>query len=155
MVGRDLEHRYPDHTPHIGEEILRVENWTAYHPQDSSRVIVDDVSINVRRGEIVGIAGLMGAGRTEFAMSLFGKSYGTRISGKVFKHGKEIHTRTVSEAIEQRHRLRDRGPQDVRPQPDRGHQAQHLDGRAGQARARRPRRRQRGVQGRRTSTARA
>ena len=100
MVGRDLEHRYPDHTPHIGEEILRVENWTAYHPQDSTRVIVDDVSINVRRGEIVGIAGLMGAGRTEFAMSLFGKSYGTRISGKVFKHGKEIHTRTVSEAID-------------------------------------------------------
>ena len=41
MVGRDLEHRYPDHTPHIGEEILRVENWTAHHPQDTSRVVVD------------------------------------------------------------------------------------------------------------------
>ena len=99
MVGRDLEHRYPDHTPSIGEEILRVEDWTAYHPQDSTRVMVDGVNITVNRGEIVGIAGLMGAGRTEFAMSLFGRSYGSRISGRVFLHGKEIKTRTVSEAI--------------------------------------------------------
>ncbi|GGK90596.1 xylose ABC transporter ATP-binding protein [Salinibacterium xinjiangense] len=99
MVGRDLEHRYPDHTPHIGEEILRVENWTAHHPQDPTRVMVDNVNLNVHRGEIVGIAGLMGAGRTEFAMSLFGRSYGSRITGKVFKSGQEIQTRTVSEAI--------------------------------------------------------
>jgi len=100
MVGRDLEHRYPDHTPHIGEEILRVENWTAHHPQDPTRVMVDNVNLNVRRGEIVGIAGLMGAGRTEFAMSLFGRTYGSRISGKVFKNGQEISTRSVSEAID-------------------------------------------------------
>jgi putative multiple sugar transport system ATP-binding protein len=99
MVGRDLEHRYPDHTPHIGDEILRVENWTAHHPQDPTRVMVDNVNLNVRRGEIVGIAGLMGAGRTEFAMSLFGRSYGSRITGKVFKNGEEIQTRTVFEAI--------------------------------------------------------
>lgn len=99
MVGRDLEHRYPDHEPQLGEELLRVENWTAHHPQDPTRVVVDDVSVTVRAGEIVGIAGLMGAGRTEFAMSLFGHSYGTRISGKVFMRGKEIRTRTVSEAI--------------------------------------------------------
>jgi putative multiple sugar transport system ATP-binding protein len=99
MVGRDLEHRYPDHTPHIGEEILRVEDWTAHHPQDPNRVMVDNVNLNVRRGEIVGIAGLMGAGRTEFAMSLFGRSYGSKISGRVFKNGTEIKTRTVSEAI--------------------------------------------------------
>jgi len=99
MVGRDLEHRYPDHTPHIGEEVLRVENWTAHHPQDPTRVMVDNVNLNVRAGEIVGLAGLMGAGRTEFAMSLFGRSYGSRISGKVFKNGKEIRVRDVSEAI--------------------------------------------------------
>ncbi|ONI64218.1 ABC transporter ATP-binding protein [Leifsonia sp. ALI-44-B] len=99
MVGRDLEHRYPDHTPSIGEEILRVEDWTAHHPQDPTRVVVDAVNLNVKAGEIVGIAGLMGAGRTEFAMSLFGQSYGTRITGKVFKRGQEIKTRTVSEAI--------------------------------------------------------
>jgi putative multiple sugar transport system ATP-binding protein len=99
MVGRDLEHRYPDHEPHIGEELLRVEDWTAHHPQDPNRVVVDNVSITVNAGEIVGIAGLMGAGRTEFAMSLFGHSYGTRISGKVFMRGKEVKTRSVSEAI--------------------------------------------------------
>jgi len=100
MVGRDLEHRYPDHTPNLGDELLRVEDWTAHHPQDSSRVVVDNVNLNVRAGEIVGIAGLMGAGRTEFAMSLFGQTYGSRISGKVFLRGKEIKTRTVSEAID-------------------------------------------------------
>ncbi|RZS68438.1 monosaccharide ABC transporter ATP-binding protein (CUT2 family) [Agromyces ramosus] len=101
MVGRDLEHRYPDHTPHIGEELLRVEDWTAHHPQDTSRVMVDNVNLHVRAGEIVGIAGLMGAGRTEFAMSLFGQSYGSKITGKVFLRGKEIKTRTVAEAIDQ------------------------------------------------------
>ena len=100
MVGRDLEHRYPDHTPNIGEELLRVEDWTAHHPQDTSRVMVDNVNMNVRAGEIVGIAGLMGAGRTEFAMSLFGQSYGSKITGKVFLRGKEIKTRTVAEAID-------------------------------------------------------
>lgn len=100
MVGRDLEHRYPEHTPNLGEEILRVEEWTAHHPQDANRVMVDRVNLNVRRGEIVGIAGLMGAGRTEFAMSLFGRSYGTKISGRVFKNGEEIQTRTVWEAID-------------------------------------------------------
>jgi putative multiple sugar transport system ATP-binding protein len=99
MVGRDLEHRYPDHTPHIGEELLRVEHWTAHHPQDTSRVMVDDVSITVNAGEIVGIAGLMGAGRTEFAMSLFGRSYGSRITGTAYLRGKEIDTKTVSSAI--------------------------------------------------------
>ncbi len=100
MVGRDLEHRYPDHTPDIGEELLRVEDWTAHHPQDTSRVMVDSVNLNVRAGEIVGIAGLMGAGRTEFAMSLFGQTYGSKISGRVFLRGKEIRTRTVAEAID-------------------------------------------------------
>ena len=100
MVGRDLEHRYPDHEPQIGEELLRVEDWTAHHPQDPSRVMVDKVSLTVRAGEIVGIAGLMGAGRTEFAMSLFGQSYGSRISGRVFMRGKPVKTRSVAEAIE-------------------------------------------------------
>jgi putative multiple sugar transport system ATP-binding protein len=99
MVGREMDNRYPARKADIGEEILRVENWTAYHPIDSSRLVVDNVSMNVRKGEIVGLAGIMGAGRTEFARSLFGHSYGTNISGKVYKNGKEISVRTISEAI--------------------------------------------------------
>jgi putative multiple sugar transport system ATP-binding protein len=99
MVGREMDNRYPVRNPEIGDEILRVENWTAYHPIDNTRLVVDDVSVNVRKGEIVGLAGIMGAGRTEFARSLFGHSYGTNISGKVYKNGKEISVRTISEAI--------------------------------------------------------
>ena len=100
MVGRDLESRFPEHSPTIGDELLRIENWTVYHPLDHSRAVVKEANLHVRAGEIVGIAGLMGAGRTELAMSVFGRSYGYNISGKVFKSGKEIDTRTVSAAIE-------------------------------------------------------
>ena len=99
MVGRDLEHRYPEHEPTLGAEVLRVEDWTVYHPTEPGRVVVDKANLTVRAGEIVGIAGLMGAGRTELAMSIFGRSYGSRATGKVFLHGKEISTKTVSEAI--------------------------------------------------------
>lgn len=100
MVGRSMDNRYPIRQPEIGEEVLRVENWTAYHPIDSHRLIVDNISMHVRSGEIVGLAGIMGAGRTEFARSLFGQSYGTNISGKVFKNGQEIKVRTIREAID-------------------------------------------------------
>lgn len=99
MVGRDLEHRYPERTPEIGEVALAVEDWTVHHPIDHQRKVVDNVSINVRRGEIVGIAGLMGAGRTELAMSVFGRSYGRCTGGRVLMNGEEIRTRTVPEAI--------------------------------------------------------
>ena len=100
MVGREMANRYPSRVAEIGEEIFRVENWNAYHPLDSDRKVVDDVSISVRKGEIVGLAGIMGAGRTEFARSLFGQSYGTRISGKAFMGGKEIDVSTVQKAID-------------------------------------------------------
>ena len=99
MVGRDLDHMFPPREPDIGEEMLRVENWSVHHPVDTHRLVVDDASFTVRAGEIVGFAGLMGAGRTELAMSIFGRSYGTGISGKVFKRGEQISVRTVSEAI--------------------------------------------------------
>jgi len=99
MVGRDLEHRYPERTPAIGDEVLRVENWTVHHPTQSERVVIDSASFNVRAGEVVGIAGLMGAGRTELAMSIFGRSYGRGITGRIYKNGKEISVRDVDSAI--------------------------------------------------------
>ncbi|MFJ5528796.1 multiple monosaccharide ABC transporter ATP-binding protein [Streptomyces sp. NPDC093261] len=105
MVGRDLDHRFPERTAYEGEEkdgapALEIRNWTVHHPLDQQRKVVDDVSITVRRGEIVGIAGLMGAGRTELAMSVFGRSYGRHAGGTVLKDGREIRTRTVAEAVE-------------------------------------------------------
>ncbi len=99
MVGRDLEHRYPERTPNIGEEVFRVENWSVYHPTQQDRIVVDNASFYVRAGEVVGLAGLMGAGRTELAMSLFGRAYGRGHSGRIFKNGKELHLRNVSDAI--------------------------------------------------------
>ncbi len=100
MVGREMENRYPQHTATIGEEIMRVENGTAYHPEETSRVVVDNVNIKVHRGEIVGLAGIMGAGRTELARSIFGHSWGSRISGKVFINGKEAKVSTIRDAID-------------------------------------------------------
>ncbi|TRW44431.1 multiple monosaccharide ABC transporter ATP-binding protein [Georgenia yuyongxinii] len=100
MVGRDLTSRYPEHESHVGEEVFRLEDWTVLHPTQADRVVVDNASLNVRAGEIVGIAGLMGAGRTELAMSVFGRTYGRVTSGQVFMHGKEVKTRTVREAID-------------------------------------------------------
>jgi putative multiple sugar transport system ATP-binding protein len=99
MVGRTLENRFPDRTADIGEVFFEVKNWTVQHPLTAERLVVKNSSFVVRRGEVVGFAGLMGAGRTELAMSLFGRSYGTFISGQVFKDGKEIQLRNVTEAI--------------------------------------------------------
>ena len=100
MVGREMENRYPAHTPTLGEEVFRVENWTVHHPEDKARVVVDNANLYVRRGEIVGLAGIMGAGRTELARSVFGHSWGSNISGKVFVNGKEVDVRTIRGAID-------------------------------------------------------
>ena len=99
MVGRDLSDRFPKRTPHIGEIAMEVKDWTVYHPIYEGRKVVDNVNFNVRKGEVVGISGLMGAGRTELAMSIFGRSYGSHITGTLTIGGKEVHLKTVKEAI--------------------------------------------------------
>ncbi|KRC30989.1 multiple monosaccharide ABC transporter ATP-binding protein [Acidovorax sp. Root219] len=99
MVGREMADRYPPRQPDIGPTVFEVRNWRAHHPQHADREVIKGVDLHVRRGEIVGIAGLMGAGRTELAMSIFGKSWGQRISGQVLLNGQEIDVGTVEKAV--------------------------------------------------------
>ncbi|CAN5324221.1 sugar ABC transporter ATP-binding protein [soil metagenome] len=101
MVGRVLENRFPKRNSPIGEVFFAVKHWTVQHPHSADRLVVKNSSFTVRRGEVVGFAGLMGAGRTELAMSLFGRSYGNFVSGQIFKDGKEIRIRNVDEAIDE------------------------------------------------------
>ncbi|MCU0831386.1 MAG: sugar ABC transporter ATP-binding protein [Rhizobiaceae bacterium] len=100
MVGRDLTDRYPPRSVAIGAPVLEVRNWNVFHPQHSDRHVIKDVSLTVRAGEVVGIAGLMGAGRTEFAMSLFGRSWGQKISGEVLMHGKPVDVSSIPKATQ-------------------------------------------------------
>ncbi len=103
MVGRDLSNRFPKRTTTPSKEIsLEVKDWTVYHPIYTERKVVDHVSLKVRKGEVVGISGLMGAGRTELAMSLFGRSYGSNISGSVKINGEEVQLKNVKQAIEKK-----------------------------------------------------
>ncbi|MEA4999753.1 MAG: multiple monosaccharide ABC transporter ATP-binding protein [Candidatus Limiplasma sp.] len=100
MVGREMTNRFPPREHHIGDMALEIRNWTAYHPLYAERKVVDNASLTLRRGEVVGIAGLIGAGRTELAMSVFGHAYGTHITGELFKDGKPIELRTIPQAIQ-------------------------------------------------------
>ncbi len=101
MVGRELTNRYPkrEDCP-VGDVIFEVKDWNVYHPEDSNRHVLKDVNIQVRAGEVVGLAGLMGAGRTELAMSLFGQNYGQKIHGTVKINGKEVHLKSVKDCID-------------------------------------------------------
>ena len=100
MVGRELADRYPRRTTVPGDRLFEVKGWNADHPVHPGRRMVKDIDLHVRRGEVVGIAGLMGAGRTEFAMSLFGRSYGQNVRGKAFLGGREIDVSTIRRAME-------------------------------------------------------
>ncbi|MDT2682965.1 sugar ABC transporter ATP-binding protein [Enterococcus gallinarum] len=99
MVGRDLTNRYPERHPQIGDPFFEVKNWTVHHPIDTNRIVNEDLNLMIRKGEIIGIAGLMGAGRTEFAMSVFGHSYGSNITGEVYKEGQQISVKDVPAAV--------------------------------------------------------
>ena len=93
MVGRELKDLYPKRSNPIGGVRFEIKDWTVHSPEYKDTVVIDHVNIKIREGEVVGIAGLMGAGRTEFAMSLFGRMYGSNISGTVRKDNKEIETK--------------------------------------------------------------
>ncbi|WP_029062075.1 multiple monosaccharide ABC transporter ATP-binding protein [Labrenzia sp. DG1229] len=99
MVGREMTHRFPEHQRSPGKLLLEVRNWDVWHPEHTGRQVIRDVSFAVRAGEVVGIAGLMGSGRTELAMSIFGRSYGRNILGSVKLNNNEIDVSTVDKAI--------------------------------------------------------
>lgn len=99
MVGRVLGHRFPERNVNIGDVMFEVKNWNVQHPLAADRMVCKNSSFTVRSGEVVGFAGLMGSGRTELAMSLFGRTYGNFVSGQVFKDGKEIRIAHVGDAI--------------------------------------------------------
>ncbi|MBR6582986.1 MAG: sugar ABC transporter ATP-binding protein [Treponema sp.] len=99
MVGRSLTDRFPKRQSNVGEVCFEVKNWSVDHPIFDGIKVCDNVNFNLRRGEVLGISGLMGAGRTELAMSIFGKSYGENIRGQIFMNGKQVHFPNVKAAI--------------------------------------------------------
>ena len=100
MVGREIEDRFPKRPGvQVGDIAMEVKNWTVHHPLEPDRKVVNNVNMHVRKGEVVGISGLMGAGRTELAMSLFGRSYGSNISGELLLNGKPVHLKNEKAAI--------------------------------------------------------
>ncbi|MGD6794101.1 xylose ABC transporter ATP-binding protein [Metabacillus indicus] len=99
MVGREIKDRYPRMAPDPKETILKVEDYTVYHPDMPGKKVIDSVSFQVKKGEILGIAGLMGSGRTELVMSLFG-AYAGYSEGSVEINGKNAKNKSVKQAIE-------------------------------------------------------
>jgi D-xylose transport system ATP-binding protein len=98
MVGRKIEDIYPKREPRFGKKILELDNVTVEHPILKNRKLIDRVSLDLREGEVLGIAGLMGAGRSELLMCLFG-GLSTRHTGSIFLDGEELNLKSPAEAI--------------------------------------------------------
>lgn len=99
MIGRQMTNRFPEKTNEIGEINYEIKNWTFSNPINSDKLLLDDVNIKIHKGEVVGISGLMGAGRTELALTIYGNPPGDKISGNIYKNGEEISVNNVKEAI--------------------------------------------------------
>jgi D-xylose transport system ATP-binding protein len=99
MVGREIKERFPKGKRKPGQVIFEVEGLEANDPNDPDRKVLNGVSFNVRKGEIFGIAGLMGSGRTELVTTLFGE-YGIISKGKIRMNGREIKPKSAREAID-------------------------------------------------------
>ncbi len=100
MVGRDLTQRFPSRRNQVGDTVFEIRDWTVHHPLHEARKVIDGVDLSLRKGEVLGISGLMGSGRTELAMSLFGRSWGINISGTAYKDGERIDISTIHRAID-------------------------------------------------------
>lgn len=99
MVGREIEDIYPKrHSKQFGNVALEVKNWSAYDPA-LARQVVKNANIKVKTGEIIGIAGLMGSGRTELAQSIFGNPKSYKIEGELFVEGASLKLNHTDEAI--------------------------------------------------------
>ncbi len=100
MVGREMDDRYPSREHKVEKDVmLEVKNWTVHHPIYQEKLVDDNISFNVHKGEVIGFSGLQGAGRTELMMSIFGKSYGSHISGDLYVKGQKVELKNPEAAI--------------------------------------------------------
>lgn len=99
MVGREMKERFPQGNRKPGEVIFEVDSLQADDPSDSTRKVLNQVSLNARKGEILGIAGLMGSGRTELVTTIFGE-YGKVTGGKIKMEGRELNIHSAHEAMQ-------------------------------------------------------